>query len=377
MTPQGSGSAAALDFNHTMANRNSKIDITKGIGIILVVFGHNWIVLHEKDELFRIIFSFHVPLFFFISGIFLRESIQYRSFLLSRTDSLLKPYFVVLVILGALPLLVGITTQGTVDPALLAYFAGMFYGTGATIAWAPMWFLPHLFLSTAFALLILKSLHSSPVRIAYLIAAMLLVVGVYFIWYFWPEGPMRISFVEISRIQGLPWSLDLLPVTTAFVIFGSLLAKRVQSMEFNLTRFLMAIAIFFCLHYFFDEVLDLNLRIYDDLFVSTLKAVIGIYMCFSLSSLLQRYDAFLRPLAYIGSGTLFILIFHWFFQNMVFSVLSQLIANPYLNGIASIIAGIALPLAIWETVKRNRILTRMLLPQKSNTSFQRTAYGGR
>ena len=352
-----------------MTNRNSKIDITKGIGIILIVFGHNWIILHEKGELFRIIFSFHLPLFFFISGIFLKESIHYRSFLFSRTDSLLKPYFVVLSILGAISLLSDITTQATVVSAPIEYFAGTLYGTGGTINWPPMWFLPHLFLSTAFALLILKSLHSRQVRIAYLVATMLLVAGVNFIWYFWQGGSMRIGFVEISQNAGLPWSLDLLPITTAFVIFGNLLARQVQSMEFNLTGFLMAIATFFFLQYFFDDVVDLNLRIYDDLFVSTLKAFIGIYLCFSLSSFLQRYDAFLKLFTYIGSGTLFILVFHWFFQNMAFSVLSELIANPYLNGIASLIAGIALPLALWEIVKRNRILTKMLLPQKSNTSF--------
>ncbi len=90
---------------------SSKIDITKGIGIILIVFGHNWIVLHEKGELFRMIFSFHVPLFFFLSGIFLKASTQFRGFLLSRADSLLKPYFVVLAVLGALSLLADIATQ--------------------------------------------------------------------------------------------------------------------------------------------------------------------------------------------------------------------------------------------------------------------------
>lgn len=26
-----------------------------------VVFGHNWIALHDSGELFRIVFSFHMP----------------------------------------------------------------------------------------------------------------------------------------------------------------------------------------------------------------------------------------------------------------------------------------------------------------------------
>ena len=41
-----------------MNGRNTTIDVAKGIGIILVVAGHNWSVLHPKGEVFRIIFSF-------------------------------------------------------------------------------------------------------------------------------------------------------------------------------------------------------------------------------------------------------------------------------------------------------------------------------
>ncbi|MEO7862090.1 MAG: acyltransferase family protein [Nitrospirales bacterium] len=64
--------------------RNKTVDIAKGLGILLVVFGHNWIVLHEKGELFRVIFSFHVPLFFFLSGIFFKETTSLFSLIRSR-----------------------------------------------------------------------------------------------------------------------------------------------------------------------------------------------------------------------------------------------------------------------------------------------------
>jgi polysaccharide biosynthesis protein PslL len=83
-----------------MLNRNLTVDVAKGIGIILVVLGHNWIVLHEKNDLFRVIFSFHVPLFFFISGLFLKDREGIKDFLISKSDSLLKPYFVVLIFIG-------------------------------------------------------------------------------------------------------------------------------------------------------------------------------------------------------------------------------------------------------------------------------------
>ena len=49
-----------------MKNRISYFDIAKGIGIILVMFAHVTLPI----TLEKFIYSFHVPLFFFLSGYF-------------------------------------------------------------------------------------------------------------------------------------------------------------------------------------------------------------------------------------------------------------------------------------------------------------------
>ena len=46
--------------------RSNFIDIVKGIGIFLVVLGHQNTILTQE------IYSFHMPLFFFLSGIFIK-----------------------------------------------------------------------------------------------------------------------------------------------------------------------------------------------------------------------------------------------------------------------------------------------------------------
>ena len=48
-------------------NRNETIDIMKGIGIILVMLGHQNLPINT------LIYSFHMPLYFIISGFFYRE----------------------------------------------------------------------------------------------------------------------------------------------------------------------------------------------------------------------------------------------------------------------------------------------------------------
>ena len=315
----------------TTRSRNTTIDVTKGLGIILVVLGHNWIVWHDKGELFRVIFSFHMPLFFFLAGIFIRmTSDGIMRFVTTRASALLKPYFVVLLSLGVFDLLSAILRNKPDVPGF-EYFMGILYGTGNTIAWVPLWFLPHLFISSTIALILLKAFEarvSGKVWLAFS-AALLLIFGIYFVDASWQPDATGSYIPGVRGLPGLPWSIDLAPITTSFIIFGYLLGEHAKSMVFNKNGLLVSVLVFISLHYFFDHTIDLNARIYSDLVVSTLQAAMGIYITISVASLLQEFPSFSKPLAYLGSASLFILIFHSALQIKVFWRLSQISTNLY------------------------------------------------
>jgi fucose 4-O-acetylase-like acetyltransferase len=64
------------------------VDLAKGVGILLVVFGHAWrgvaeAGLIQDQALFqavdRLIYTFHMPLFFFLSGLFLEPALGRQS----------------------------------------------------------------------------------------------------------------------------------------------------------------------------------------------------------------------------------------------------------------------------------------------------------
>ena len=59
--------------------RNSSFDITKGIGIILVIIGHTMspIMSGNKamEKFYSILYIFHMPLFFLLSGLVSRKLI--------------------------------------------------------------------------------------------------------------------------------------------------------------------------------------------------------------------------------------------------------------------------------------------------------------
>lgn len=358
------------------APRNTTIDIARGIGIILVVLGHNWMVLQNKGELFRVIYSFHLPLFFFLSGVLLKDSAPLRPFALSRADALLKPYFVVLVLLGVAHMLAPRVFPVTATTPL-AYFSGVLYATTATIAWTPLWFLPHLFVASLVSMAILRATGALKNRTAwiFLIACALLTAGIVWMDSFWQIDTAQLHFMGLERLPGLPWSLDLTFFSTACMLAGFLLRKTVMAMHLSPLGLLVATLAFALLHGYFDETIDLNLRAYGDPLICTLQAALGIYIVLCASSLLQRYAAFRHSLSYIGSASLFILLFHYTAQGRTFLVLSHISDNRYLLGAASLAAGLLLPLLILELVRRQRHLSALLLPLRAKPSLRQNVPG--
>ena len=71
-----------------MKKRDTTIDIAKGIGIILVVFAHTQFPFNN------IIYQFHMPLFFFLSGMVFNENnlIPYRDFAMKKIKGLYLPF---------------------------------------------------------------------------------------------------------------------------------------------------------------------------------------------------------------------------------------------------------------------------------------------
>lgn len=72
-------------------NRKAYIDFLKGIGIILVICGHGQI----PEHLAAWIYSFHMPLFMFLSGLVYKEKYATaKEFVLQKVKQLLYPYFI-------------------------------------------------------------------------------------------------------------------------------------------------------------------------------------------------------------------------------------------------------------------------------------------
>lgn len=114
----------------TASGRNSAIDVLRGVGILLVVYAHAArgvfnAGLYENTDMFetidKLIYSFHMPLFFFLSGLVFapRLTVPLGSFVKSTSLRLLWPLFLWTYVFLGLQALAGSQAN---DPIRVAEF---------------------------------------------------------------------------------------------------------------------------------------------------------------------------------------------------------------------------------------------------------------
>ena len=347
-------------------NRNQIVDIAKGIGILFVVFGHNPIVLQPKGELFNVIFSFHMPLFFFLSGIFFKPNKSFVDTFTNKADSLLKPYFTTL-------LFIGIAFALITSEDIIYYSIGMLYGNGTTIKWVPLWFLTHLFavliFSWALVNLFIEKLKTKNHRIYFLV--LMLVFGVMFIKYFWQ---IEINLYGKTYIlPGLPFSLDIVFITSSYFLLGHYSSKYVLSFKPTNLIVIISMGLFIGCHYLFDRTIDLNLRVFDGYIIPTIQSLSAIYIILSMSYYAQASHIIRSALSYLGISSIFILIFHSFFQSKAYALAINYYGEKSFISISfAFLAGIIAPVLMWYIVKKSDYLSLFYMPIKSNKTFHRT-----
>jgi len=148
------------------------VDSLKGLGIFLVIMGH----LKPPQIVWLWIFSFHIPLFFFISG-YVFNSKKYldnpKTFVISRFKQLIIPYFYYSILTLIIVLISNYFYYNKIKIPLNYDISELFYaityGVGNkanfdySIINVPLWFLPGLFVTSIIFLCIFlifnKSLH--------------------------------------------------------------------------------------------------------------------------------------------------------------------------------------------------------------------------
>jgi fucose 4-O-acetylase-like acetyltransferase len=268
-------------------NTNKRIawlDQLKGFGIILMVYGHNFPVLEEY------IYSFHMPLFFIIAGIFHPKNINVST-IKKRVRQILLPYFLWSFILFGFWLFIGrkFGESANLDLSITKNFIGIFFAQGDInyMNWGiPMWFLPTIFLTFLLFGLILKIKNKF---LHYSVLIMSIVLGF-----------LIANFSEVY----LFWSLDVALVSLFFYSFGFYAKDFIKSNKKKDVFYLLILGVIhLAVSLFLMQKIDMYRSTYGNEILFLLNSIVG----FLFWGYLFKNFLLIKFLVYFGKNTIPIL----------------------------------------------------------------------
>lgn len=313
--------------------RTAWVDVARGIGIILVVYGHALRGLVKAEILpgsptvllqDQIIYAFHMPLFFFLAGLWTEGSLRKgsRTYLRDKLWSVALPYFVWSIIEGALVMVAGRASNS--DLSLIDL---------AQIGWRPIhhfWFLYALFLCQLAAALSLPRIW--PLALLSLLG----VIGPFWGYEIWGRALIHLSFFTLG-------------IVAMRVAVPGLALTRKTSM-IGVAQCWAVFAVLFLLLYHTDGSIPLRSWNRAEIIILAVPGVAGTVL---LSVLLAQ----VRPLALLGQASMIIYVMHTIFTAATRTALRRFVdVNPLVALLICTTAGIAIPLAIYIIFARGNRL---------------------
>lgn len=286
------------------------IDIAKGFAMILVVIGHTAFSTSKQEILRAMIFSFHMPLFFILSGMTLSFADNWKQ-LMNKTvkdvKNLLIPYvvcYILSTIIGLFFAPSNITNKYYFTANLLGfiYASGVptTFGTYEVFSAGAIWFFVCLFCARLLLRLLFLLIKNNPLRI--IISVLLCLCG-----------------ISIGENQYLILSFDLALIAQLFLMIGCFLNRwRYPFTRFPWLQLLIYGGIWSILLHHYYAPLDGN-RLYMELAIRRMEFFPDVLISFAgtmalceFSVLTTKWPAAKRFFSWIGMNSLLLLCIHSF-----------------------------------------------------------------
>lgn len=211
-----------------MKKRIEWIDICKGLAIILVIIGHSSLETGMAFNLKSIIYSFHMPLFFILSG-YLFYNIKDKNkkmsdFITEKIKSLVIPYITFNIIILLFDLLKSFITNNQIN--LLYRLIGIIFPIRNNEYVGKTWFLIWIFLTELIYQFISTNIKDKK------FISILCIISFY------------TGFILIKKNIALPYHMDAVFVSLLFYHFGHILKEKNIEIN-NKYSILFLIVIFF------------------------------------------------------------------------------------------------------------------------------------
>lgn len=296
-------------------NRFKEIDVEKGLGIILMIMGHQYYgIAFDKW-----IHAFHMPMFFIISGFLYRRPSVIRKGICNKAKSLLIPYAffacIHLLIMSAKTLLFG----GSVKSLFLYLYHILIVNTEGMPICGAIWFLTALFFTTVIFILIDSYIHKSVLKVLCILL-------------FTSAG-----FIIPSFGYRLPLALDVSFVGIGLFFVGKMLRIIYEKVQLRGSFLLGALGVVLCtITIYINSSVNLRLGLYGNEVWFLVNAIIMTISIFLLCYTLIKYDNYIvKEVSFIGKNSIvylglnqFILIFFKkiSFDNLFIELLVKIIS---------------------------------------------------
>ena len=268
-----------------------EIDVLYTIGFLLVLIGHshssNWSKFNGTilERVILFIYTFHMPLFFFIAGFLFQNSDRinregYRKWIKEKAFRLLTPYFF-WSLLAAFP---KYYIENKTFSGVMKSVGSVFINPRDSV-WGHFWYLPVLFFTYAIFGVLNRYKKKSALWISFIVSAV-----IYFM-------PIRTQVFGLSDLRSslIFFSAGMLFNSTAKVSGGEFFKKAMYSLGVTCICVILTVA------GYHNTILGLSV------------SILMISVCWMLSTMI-RDGSFVK---WISSHNFTLYIFSWFFQAVM------------------------------------------------------------
>src|SRR3989344_1271763 len=284
---------------NAVSERLHWVDVCKGIGILLVIYGHGL----SGDSFRYIIYAFHMPLFFFLSGVIFhhKKHEQFLPYLKKDIKGILLPYFLFAFISLGIWFLNRTPEYQTLH-VLTKSITGILYGNAHNNALSfnvVLWFLPCLFVTKLAFWFVTKFIRRKKLLIPIL-------------------GIASVLGYESSNIfpkLKLPFGAEIVLTSIVFFGAGHLLNSLSDEKKLVIQKYakqLFIISLLICVatamlsFSTYHQQVDIRLNRFHNFFFFYIAAFSGIISCMTLSILLNT-NILLKKL---GKHSMILFVWH-------------------------------------------------------------------
>lgn len=292
------------------------IDIAKGVCILIVIYTH---ILGDLFDDLKILFCFHMPIFFTLSGLFFKTYNSFTEFIRRKTNTLLVP-FVFFYALSYIVYFIKKLIFGSIQSFQIWDFVG-----GTQMFNIPLWFLLSLFLMNLILFPVIRFVNSKYLRIV--IVALFGIIG------YSSNGGQNLFFL-MSTMTCLPFFyFGIILKSIGYIDLDRSKSTKVTEMVTGI----IALALGFFIAYRVPT--PPRLLYFNNTVIS--GAAWEIYLCsFSLvAGLLILFKYLLKGkfLSYIGQNSIVLLVIHMLIAPFVYPIVGKIFTGNLMYIISFII----------------------------------------